>query len=191
LQEEAAKVRRSEREDISDHPEYRAKAREAETLAESVRVLTADLEAARREMADLPEQEARLSAEAATATEKARTLSAKVEELQAELARRPTAVTAPVAAPVDLAGPLSQVAVAVDALSDCLVVLGAALKDASAVLDALDPAGLPPEAQAAMGTGHPRELSDALRDVRRMLTEDLEALRAAWDAARPLWQPGS
>ena len=190
-QEEAAKVRRSEREDISDHPEYRAKAREAETLAESVRVLAADLEAARREMADLPEQEARLSVEAATATEKARTLSAKVEELQAELARRPTAVAAPVAAPIDLAGPLSQVAVAVDALSDCLVVLGAALKDASAVLDALDPDSLPPEAQAAMGTGHPRELSDALRDVRRMLTEDLEALRAAWDAARPLWQPGS
>jgi predicted nucleic acid-binding Zn-ribbon protein len=189
--EEAARARRSERGDISDHPEFRAKAREAETLAETVRVLSADLDVLRAEIADLPEQRALLSAEAAAAVEKVRNLSARVDDLQAELARRPVVASAPEAgspAP-ELAAALSSVGEALAILGDGLMVLQATLKDAMAVLEALDAADVPAAVRAALGSSSPGEMAESVRDVRRMLGEDLDALRAAWEAGRSLWQP--
>jgi chromosome segregation ATPase len=156
--EEAARARRSEREDISDHPEFRAKAREAETLAETVRVLSADLDGLRAEIADLPEQRALLSAEAGPPGP-------------------------------ELAAALSGVNEALATLGDGLTVLQATLKDAMSVLEALGGSDVPPAVRAALGSSSPGEMAESVRDVRRMIGEDLDALRAAWEAGRGLWQP--
>ncbi len=190
--EEAARARRSEREDISDHPEYRAKAREAETLEATVRSLAADLDSLRGEIADLPEQRARLAADAAAAVERAQNLSARVDELQSELSRRPaevpeskTSSTAP-----ELAETLSRVDDALATLADGLVVLQATLKDVVSVLEALNSGAEVPEGvNAALGGTSPGELAESVRDVRRMIGEDLDAFRVAWAAGRRLWQP--
>jgi len=192
--EEAARARRSEREDISDHPEYRAKAREAETLDATVRSLTAELESLRGEIADLPDQRARFAAESAAAVERAQSLAIRVDELQSELARRPAEAAGPkIALPApELAETLSRVDEALATLADGLVVLQATLKDVVSVLEALNGGAEVPEGvKSALGGTSPGELAESVRDVRRMIGEDLDALRVAWAAGRHLWQPAS
>lgn len=190
--EDAAKVRRSEREDISDHPEYRAKAREVETLTDTVRSLTEDLQALRHEAAEYPGQQARLAAEAVAASEKAKALSHRVDELQTELARRPSAAQAveAVAPGPEVVAGLGRVADALEALGDGLVVLQSAMKDAAKVLEALSLGEIPAPVRDALGGSTPGEMAESVRDVRRMVSEDLAALRKAWEAGRRLWQPG-
>ncbi|MBM4394566.1 MAG: FHA domain-containing protein [Deltaproteobacteria bacterium] len=160
--EEAAKAKRLEREDISDHPEYRAKVREAEALADTVAARDRDAEGLRREVADGAKALEATRADAARAVEAAKAEAAKaIEAARAEAARAEAAkaavVTEQPAAPHGLAD-------AVESLLDSLVLLQSGMRDL----------------EAAIGDSPAAEVEEAvasLRDLRRVVSGEAEALK--------------
>lgn len=183
LLEEAARIRKSEREDISDHPEYRARVREVERLTEQVVTLTRDVEALQRERdAFSPEERARLHAELQASQERIQALQGRLDETDKQLRAvrsEPRALEAPVPAPPapDLD---SGVADRLESLMDDVRVFQAEFRDILAFIERLDRSGapVPDEVSAALHGVSLREALGSLRDLMRVLDRDAGALWA-------------
>lgn len=171
--EEAARTRRSEREDVSDHPEYLARVREVESLTAQVDAVEAD--AHRRQAAEdeLRAEGARLAEELAQAQRQVTTLQARVEAL----VERP-ATSVEVVSPVATAtSPEAEAAVA--SLLDDLAVMQAELRGVQAALAALAGVELPQAATAALGGATPAEAAEGVGELLRILGDDAARLLAA------------
>ncbi len=188
--EESAKTRKAEREDISDHPDFRAKLREAESLNEQLSTLSRENETLKAAQSEFPpEERARLQAEAVGGQEKVRVLQGRLEALQAELsscqraaAEVPVvgAAPAPAAVSEEASDLLSRVSEAAEALGDDMAVMQVSLRDVRKFFEALQRANLtlPPETLDALGTGNLAESIDGIRDLERMMAGDLDTLKS-------------
>lgn len=177
--EEAARTRRSEREDVSDHPEYLARVREMESL--TTRVDAAEADASQRQAAEdeLRAERARLAEELAQAQRQVASLQARVESLL----ERP--VTSVEAAPYPATAPSPEAEVAVVSLLDDLAVMQAELRGVQTALAALAGVELPQAATAALGGATPVEAAEGVGELLRILGDDaarLQAARAGHDA---------
>lgn len=180
--EDAARIRKSEREDISDHPEYRARVREVERLTEQVAALTREVEALQRERdAFSPEERARLLAELQGSQERVQALQGRLEETQARLQAVHPAPHAPEAPGPAPRGPDLEVEVAdrLESVVDDVRVFQAESRDVLGFLEALERSGapVPEEALAALRGVTLPEALESLRDLMRVLARDAEALQ--------------
>lgn len=181
--EDAARTRKSEREDISDHPEYRARMREVERLTEQVAALTRDLEALQRERdAFSPEERARLLAELQASQERVQALQGRLEETQTRLqAVPPTPRAAVVTMPAPRGPDLdAEVADRLESVMDDVRVFQAESRNLLGFLEGLARSGAPVPAEASSalrGTTLPEALQ-SLRDLLRVLARDAAALQA-------------
>ncbi len=181
--EEAARTRKSEREDISDHPEYRAKVREVERLTEQLATVMRELEVLQREReAFSPEERARLLAELQASQERVAVLQGRLEETQTRLdalqaAPRASEAARPLARRAELDARLAE---QVESVLDDVRVLQAESRDLLGFLERLDRAGgpLPEEASRVLKGVTLREAVESLRDLMRVLARDAEALVA-------------
>lgn len=180
--EDAARTRKSEREDISDHPEYRARVREVERLTERVAALTRDVEALQRERdAFSPEERARILAELQASQERVQALQGRLEETQTRLQAvhpAPHAREAPGPSPRG-PGLDSEVAARLESVVDDARVLQAESRDLLGFLEGLERSGapVPDEASSALRGVTLPEALESLRDLMRVLARDAEALR--------------
>jgi chromosome segregation ATPase len=192
--EEAARTRRSEREDISDHPEYKARVREIQARDESLAQVRVELDRALKQQAECPpEERTRLAAELAAAQEKAKVLAARVEELQGRLAAKadePAPIALPAAATPDVRAFLDGTADAIESLLDGLTVLSSGLRDTIGFLTALAKSDLPLPAEAAerLDGATLLETAESLRDTLRLITSEADAIRSRWAEGEPLWK---
>lgn len=186
--EEAARVRRLEKEDISDHPDYRAAMRELEALREKVAGLSQAMEAMRRDLVAGTETQAQVAAEGAAAAEKVRTLTLRVEELQRELEQR-KAVEGPEIGPetggLGASPALRGLVAQVESLEEDLLVLQGAIREILPIIEALgaDPGEWPDRVRRALGGQDSQEMHASLRNLQRMLAKDVQVLRQSLDDA--------
>lgn len=183
--EEAARVRRLEKEDISDHPDYRAAMRELEALREKVSGMSQALDAVRRDLAAGTETQAQVAAEGAAAAEKVRTLTLRVEELQRELDQRKAAEGGSEAGGAGASPALRGLVAQVESLEEDLLVLQGTIREVLPVIEALgaDPAEWPDRLRRALGGQDAGELHASLRNLQRMLAKDVQVLRQSLDDA--------
>lgn len=178
--EEAARIRKSEREDISDHPEYRARVREIERLNEQVATLVRDLDALQRERETFsPEERARILAELQASQERVRALQWRLEETQARL---DTVQSAPVApeTPAPCEPELeARLAEHLDAVMDDVRVFQAECRDLIGFLEGLDRSGIvvPEEVASALHGVTLSEALESLRELMKIMARDALALQ--------------
>ncbi len=181
--EDAARTRKSEREDISDHPEYRARVREVERLTEQVEALTRKVEALERERdAFSPEERARVMAELQASQERVQVLQGRLEETQTRLQAVHPAPGGPKAPGPAPGGPDldSEVAGRLESVVDDARVLQAESRDILGFLEGLERSGapVPEEALSALRGVTLPEALESLRDLMRVLATDAVALQA-------------
>jgi len=186
--EEAARSRRLEKEDISDHPDYRAAMRELETLREKVAGLGEAMETMRRDLAAGTETQAQVAAEGAAAAEKVRTLTQRVEELQRELEQRVAAQAGSAGASSgggEASPALRGLVAQVESLEEDLMLLQGTIREVLPVIEALgaEPAQWSDRLRRALGGQDAGELHASLRNMQRMLAKDVQVLRQSLDAA--------
>ena len=186
--EEAARVRRLEKEDISDHPDYRAAMRELEALREKVSGLGQAVETMRRDLAQGTETQAQVAAEGAAAAEKVRTLTLRVEELQRELDQRKATEAAQGGTQAGRLGGVSALrglVAQVESLEEDLLVLQGTIREVLPVIEALggDPGEWPDRLRRALGGQDAGELHASLRNLQRMVARDVQVLRQSLDDA--------
>jgi DNA repair exonuclease SbcCD ATPase subunit len=192
--EEGGRTRRAEREDVTDHPDYRARVREIESRDGEIATLAREIEALREQNASRTEEAARLVSEASASREKARALELRVAEIEA--APVVDVVTAPVQVPKpgeDQLKALESVGAGLDALLDGLAVFQSELRQTADVLAALASStdGIPGQVMEALHGATPDESAKAVRDLLRVVGEDSARVRAAWSEAERLWNPHS
>jgi chromosome segregation ATPase len=163
--EEAARTRRSEREDVSDHPEYLARVREVEALEARLSESVTQAEQARAREEELRAEAARLTAELAQAQRHSATIQARVEDLAPK-------TPAPQATPPVVASVASS-------LLEDMAVMQVELRGIQAALAALSGADLPPAVVDALGGATPAEAADGVGELLRILSDDTARLQAA------------
>jgi chromosome segregation ATPase len=171
--EEVARTRRSEREDVSDHPEYLARVREVESL--TARADAAEADARQREAAEdeLRAEGARVAEELAQAQRQVATLQARVESLL----QRPATSVEVLTHPTPTTSPEAEGAVV--SLLDDLAVMQAELRGVQAALAALAGLELPQAATDALGGATPVEAAEGVGELLRILGDDAARLLAA------------
>lgn len=162
--EEASRIRKSEREDISDHPEYKARVREAERLRGEMEVLAREIEALRRD-ALLPEERARLLAELEASQEKIRLLQVRLAETEAEMRRARESSEA--------AEWRERMVERLEMVLDDVRVLQTEARDVVSVLERLERSGQTIEGLSLS------EIAESLRALLRVLARDAEGLEEA------------
>lgn len=187
--EEKARTRKAEREDISDHPEYRARVREVERLTRREQALSRDLGVLRGERDRFSDEErARLEAELGASQEKSQVLAERIETIRKERGADDREK-----APEKVVDFLSGVYEDLESLLDGFVVLNATMKDVLAFLDRLSDSStkIPKKVSQTLGDSSLEEAIEAVRSVQRVLSGDIESLKKAWVAGEPLWKKKS
>lgn len=162
--EEASRIRKSEREDISDHPEYKARVREAERLRGEMEVLAREIEALRRD-ALLPEERARLLAELEASQEKIRLLQVRLAETEAEMRRARESSEA--------AEWRERIVERLETILDDVRVLQTEARDVVSVFERLERSGQTIEDLSLS------EIAESLQALLRVLARDAEGLEEA------------
>lgn len=185
--EEAARIRRSEREDISDHPQFKALQREKVASDELISQLKLELERALRE--GFPaEERAYLVAELAAANEKAKALGVRVEELQARLKEQAVVKDNS----LEVRSFIGRYSETVESLSDGLTVMSSVIRDILNFLTALARSDMPlqPDVAEKLEGATLMEMTEALRDTMRLVTAETDRLKTMWHEGMKLLEEG-
>jgi len=167
--EEAAKVRRYEREDISDHPEYRAKVREAEALAEALKAREAELSAREKALEERERERANLMETLGARDKELAERNRTIERLNRELAQAVEAAKAAKAQETTRQPVLPEgLAEAVESLMDSLVLLQSGIRDVESAVRGAS-GSVPGEVQEALAS---------LRDLRHVVAREAESVKA-------------
>lgn len=197
--EEAARARKAEREDISDHPDFKAKLRELEGHQQTIEAMSRELDEMKHDRSTFSADEGRkISSELAGAQERVRRLTARVEELQAELAKRGSESQAGGAAapaggggiPEDLKAFLAAIDLSMESLRDSMTVFQSGAKDVLKFLAAAKKcdAATPCKAAVAIGADDVAETLESLKNMQGILNDEVGALDKAWKAGEATWK---